>query len=68
MSEFRDNNFQKVIDQLKVCPTCGRPLSPKPGTSIFTCPDLMHGAFVVVWNNTNQRYHVHYQIKARSVS
>jgi hypothetical protein len=61
-----DEAFTKIISQLKTCPTCGKVLERKKGTSILQCPDRFHGQFAVVWSRESQRYIVSYNYKARA--
>ena len=61
-----DETFDRIVAQLTFCPTCSKALERKPGTSLFVCPDRYHGAFAVVWSQTDRRYHVSYQVKGQA--
>jgi ribosomal protein L37AE/L43A len=37
----------KIFNLLTLCPTCGRNMRRREGTSIVECTDIYHGHFVV---------------------
>lgn len=66
---LKDKAFEKVRNQLRICPTCGKPLRARRNSNtVLECPDLYHGAFAIVWSRHHQRYYVSYQVKAQAVA
>lgn len=64
----RTEQYAKIREQLKCCPSCGKGLVPgAAGSMLLRCPDLFHGAFAIVWHFEDERYYVTYIPKQRSL-
>jgi hypothetical protein len=58
--------LKKILEILKICPTCERPLVPVKNTTILRCPDLYHGRFVVE-KTTKGGFFITYEPSKRSL-
>lgn len=59
--------LNKLLELLNHCPTCTKILIVEPGTTIYRCPDIYHGRFVVE-QTTQGGFFITFQPSRRSVA
>lgn len=59
--------LEKLLELLRVCPTCGKTLTKVEGTTVLRCVDLYHGRFIVE-RTTKGGFFITYEPTKRAMS